>query len=168
MCKSLQGNATIVAHKLCGGNRNTGTTAKRSQRGAAVATIGVQVLIAQPTDCCCCQVSHTTDLSYTQLNIKPGTRLIWGWLSRGMGLIYSPLLTVGTKDTTADVTDVTDVTDPTVSFDQLKKLLCSYTLLYTTQRNSPVAAFNCVDCYFLLMFKTAQDPSRCRTLCCNK
>ena len=37
-----------------------------------------------------------------------------------MGLIYSPLLTVGTKDTTADVTDVTDVTDPTVSFDQLK------------------------------------------------
>ena len=36
-----------------------------------------------------------------------------------MGLIYSPLLTVGTKDTTADVTDVTDVTDPTVSFDQL-------------------------------------------------
>ena len=36
-----------------------------------------------------------------------------------MGLIYSPLLTVGTKATTADVTDVTDVTDPTVSFDQL-------------------------------------------------
>ena len=86
VCKSLQGNAATVAHKLCGGNRKTGTTAKRSRRGAAVATIGVQVLIAQPTDCCCCQVSHTTDLSYIQLNIKPGTRLIWGWLSRGMGL----------------------------------------------------------------------------------
>ena len=28
---------------LRGGNRNTGTTAKRPQRGAAVATVGVQV-----------------------------------------------------------------------------------------------------------------------------
>ena len=96
---------------LCGGNRNTGTTAKRSQRGAAVATVGVQVQLRNRQTVAVVR-SHT-------LQICRIHNLIWGWLSRGMGLTYSPLLTVGTKDITADVTDVTDVTDPTVSFDQL-------------------------------------------------
>ena len=40
------------------------------------------------------------------------------------------------------------------------------TVYCSTQQSS--CYLNCVDCYFLLMFKIEQDPSRCRTLCCNK
>ena len=64
------------------GSLSTGTQVQRPQRsqgGAAVATVGVQVLVRnRQIVAVATRASLTTDLSYTQLNIKPGTRLIRG------------------------------------------------------------------------------------------
>ena len=52
----------------------TGTQVQRPQRsqgGAAVATVGVQVLVRNRQIVAVARASLTTDLSYTQLNIKP-------------------------------------------------------------------------------------------------
>ena len=66
------GEATFCAE-------GTGTEVQRpqrSQRGAAVATVGVEVLVRNRQIVAVARASLTTDLSYTQLNIKPGARLI--------------------------------------------------------------------------------------------
>ena len=79
----------------------TGTQVQRPQRsqgGAAVATVGVQVLVRNRQIVAVARASLTTDLSYTQLNIKPGPRLIRGLLSRTVGLSQSPITMSLTKE----------------------------------------------------------------------
>ena len=83
------------------------------------AGVGTSVVIAQPTDCCCCQVSHTTDMSYTQLNIKPRDQLNLGLIIPWRGTHIKSTHGSWHKRITADATDVTAVTNLTVSFDQL-------------------------------------------------